>query len=103
MVGINMEQGKTVYQNKGLIITEHNGVREYPDQLINKYDKIYRIKIVGTNQPTIEDAAALVFFLLRNKIKDTKFEEYKMIILDAINKAKYEREYPHNARTEYYM
>ena len=35
----------------------------------------------------------LVYYLLKNKIVDKKFEEYKNIIIKAIDKAGYEREY----------
>ena len=82
-----MEQGKIVYQNNGFIITEHPRKREYSDPIVVKSDKIYRIKLIGTNQPTIEDCAELVYYLLKNKIYYKKFLEYKIIILDAIKKA----------------
>ena len=95
-VGRDMEQEKIVYQNNGFIITEHPREREYGDSEINRRDRIYRIKIVGTNQPTIEDCAMLVYFLLKNKILENKFYEYKDIIMDAINKAENERYYPEN-------
>ena len=93
-VGNIMEQEKIVYQNDGFIITEHPRKREYNDSEINRRDRIYRIKIVGTNQPTIDDCSKLVYYLLKNKIIESKFQEYKEIILDSINKAEYERYYP---------
>ena len=95
-VGNIMEQEKIVYQNNGFIITEHPRKREYSDSEINRRDRIYRIKIVDTNQPTIEDCAKLVYYLLKNKIIENKFYEYKDIIIDAINQAEYERHYPEN-------
>ena len=97
-----MVQEKIVYQNNGFIITEHPRKREYFNSEINNKDKIYRFKILGTNQPTIEDVANLVFFILRNKVLDNPFYEYKDIILDAINKAEYERFYPEEDRSENY-
>ena len=90
-----MEQGKIVYQNNGFIITEHPRVREYFNSEINDNDKIYRIKLLyNTNQPTIQDVGKLVYYLLKNKILENKFQEYKEIILDEINTAEYERHYP---------
>ena len=95
-VGRDMEQEKIVYQNNGFIITEHPRKREYDDSEINRRDRIYRFKIVGTNQPTIEDCAKLVYYLLKNKILENPFQEYKEIILDAITQAENERYYPEN-------
>ena len=86
-----MVQGKIVYQNNGFIITEHPRVREYNDDEINEKDRIYRIQIIGINQPTIDDCAKLVYYLLKNKVKENKFQEYRMKILDVINKAKFDR------------
>jgi len=86
-----MEQDKEVYKNNGFVITEHPRKREYDNPDINKYDHIYRISITGINQPTIEDAAMLVYFLLRNKIIENKFQEYREIIADAIFKAEADR------------
>ena len=95
-VGIYMEQGKIVYQNNGFIITEHPRKKVYHDSEINRRDKIYRFKIVGTNQPTIDDCAKLVYYILKNKILDNPFYEYKDKMLDAINQAENERHYPEN-------
>jgi len=89
-----MEQEKIVYQNNGFVITEHPRNRNYNYSEINRRDRIYRIKINGINQPTIEDCAMLVYYLLKNKILEKPFQEYKEKILDAINKAEYERNYP---------
>jgi len=89
-----MVQGKIVYQNNGFIITEHPRKREYNNREINEYDRIYRIQITGINQPTIEDCAMLVYYLLKNKILEKPFQDYKEKIYDAINKAEYERFYP---------
>ena len=90
-VGNIMGQEKIVYQNNGFIITEHLRKREYNDSEINRRDRIYRIKIDGSNQPTMDDCAMLVYYLLKNKILENPFQEYKEKILDAINKAEYER------------
>ena len=92
--------GKIVYQNNGFIITEHPRVRQYDVPEINKYDRIYRVKIVGTNQPTIDDVAKLVYYILKNKILENPFQEYKEKIFDAINKADYERHYPKEEKNE---
>jgi len=97
-----MVQEKIVYQNRGFIITEHPRKREYGLKEINDKDRIYRLKIVGTNQPTIDDIANLVFFILRNKVLDNPFYEYKDKILDAINRAEYERFYPDEEKSKYY-
>ena len=86
-----MEREKIVYQNNGFIITEHPRKREYNDGEIDRRDRIYRLKIIGTNQPTIEDCAKLVYYLLKNKVLENPFQEYKEIILDAINQAEQER------------
>jgi len=86
-----MEQEKIVYQNNGFIITEHPRKREYYDEIINNMDRIYRIRIEDTNQPTIDDCAMLVYYLLYNKIKENKFQEYRIKILEAIHKAKFDR------------
>ena len=92
MVGIFMEQVKTVYENNGFSITEHPRKREYNDERINENDRIYRIHLrYGSNQPTIEDAAKLVYYLLVNKIYEGKFQEYKEIILDEIYQAERDR------------
>ena len=99
-VGNIMEQEKTVYKNNGFIITEHPRKREYDDPLINKKDRIYRIKIIGTNQPTIEDCAELVYYLLKNKIYYKKFVEYKDIILNSIKRAENDREDDNNGKLE---
>jgi hypothetical protein len=101
-VGIIMEREKIVYQNNGFIITEHPRKRDYNIKEINDKDKIYRLKIIGTNQPTIDDICNLVFFILRNKVLDNPFYEYKDKILDAINKAEYERFYPDEDKSRYY-
>ena len=85
-----MEQGKIIYQNNGFIITEHPRKRVYGDPVINKKDKIYRIQIIGINQPTIDDCAELVYYLLKNKIYYNKFLGYKDKILNAIKKAENE-------------
>lgn len=89
-------QGKIVYQNNGFIITEHPRKRDYVISEIQMNDRIYRIRLDGINQPTINDCAMLVYFLLKNKILEKPFQKYKEIILDAINKAEYERYYPKN-------
>jgi len=96
MVGINMEQEKVVYKNGSFWITEHPRQRVYDDERINQNDKIYRIHINNCNQPTIEDAGRLVYYLLVNKIYEHKFQEYKEKILDEINKAERHRFYPPN-------
>lgn len=97
-----MVQGKIVYKNNGFIITEYPRKRDYYNREINKKDRIYRVTIMGTNQPTIDDIANLVFFILRNKVLDKPFYEYKDKILDAINRAEYERFYPDNEKSDYY-
>lgn len=89
-----MEQGKIVYNNNGFSIIELPRKREYGIKEINDNDRIYRIRLLGDNQPTIEDVAKLVYYILKNKILENPFQEYKEIILDAINKADYERYYP---------
>jgi len=86
-----MAQGKIVYRNNGFIITEHPRKREYNDDEINEKDRRYRIQIIGINQPTIDDCAMLVYFILKNKIKENKFQEYRIKILNSINKAKFDR------------
>jgi len=91
-----LEQGKIVYENNGFIITEHPRRRYYNNSEINRRDKIYRIQVTGVNQPSIEDCSMLVFYLLKNKILEIKFQEYKEKILDAIYKAENERFYPEN-------
>jgi len=88
-----MEQGKIVYQNKGFTITEHPRIRDYGIPEINRKDRVYRIMLSGTYQPTIEDCAKLVYFLLKNKVVENKFYEYRDMILDAVYKAEYERNY----------
>jgi len=92
-----MELGNIVYKNNGFIITEYPGVRQYDVSEIDRRDRIYRFQLnTKENQPTIEDVAMLVFFILKNKILENPFQEYKEKILDAINKAEYERFYPEN-------
>jgi len=86
-VGIELEQGKIVYKNNNLIITEHPREREYNSSLINNNDRIYHIKTIGDNRPTIEDVCQIVYYILHNKVYYSKFLEYKRQILDAIHKA----------------
>ena len=93
-----MEQGKIVYQNNGFVITEHPRFRNYNIEEIQRKDRIYRINLDRTNQPTIEDVAMLVYYILKNKVLENPFQEYKEKILDAINKAEYERSYPDDNR-----
>jgi len=86
-VGNIMEQEKIVYQNNGFIITEHPRKREYENETINENDRIYRIALLGSNQPTIDDCCELVYYLLKNKVYEHKFKEYKSKILYAIERA----------------
>jgi len=88
-----MEQGKIVYRNDktGFLITESPGEREYSNSDIHKYDKIYKMSIRDNSQPSIEDAKMLVYYLLKNKILENKFQEYKEIIVDGIFKAEADR------------
>ena len=86
-VGVFMEQVEVVYQNNGFVITKHPGVRVYDDEVINEEDRIYRIKLLGTNQPTIDDCCELVYYLLLNKKYEHMFQKYKKKILEAVDKA----------------
>ena len=96
MVGNNLEQEKIVYQNNGFVITEHPRIKTYDDELLNENDKVYRIKIIGTNQPTFDDICETLFYLLKNKIYDGAFLQYKGKVLDTILKAEKERSVNHN-------
>ena len=91
-----MEQGKIVYQNNGFQILEYPRIRNYNIDEINRKDRVYRIRLIGDDQPTIEDCAKLVYYLLKNNVIENKFYEYKDMILDAIYKAENERSYPEN-------
>ena len=87
---------RTVYQNNlndfnSLKITEHPRIRNYNDETINNNDRIYRVTIIGEYQPTIEDVCQLVYYLLKNKILDYKYIEYKSMVLSSIKKAEMER------------
>lgn len=86
-----MEQDKTVYQNNNFWITEHPRKRMYNDAEIDEYDRIYKFHIAGSNQPTVEDIGMLVYYILRNKIIENKFQEYREVIADAIFKAEADR------------
>ena len=105
-VGLFMVLGKIVYNGKDkdgnntkFKILEYPRKREYFNEEINKDDRIYRCtcnELNITHQISINDLAEYVYYLLKNKIIENKFQEYKEIILDAINRAEYERSYPKN-------
>jgi len=92
-----MDQGKIVYKNNGCMIEECPRKRHYNYSEIARRDRIYRFHITDGNQPTIEDIAKMVYYILKNKILENPFQEYKEKILDAINSAEYERFYPENS------
>lgn len=88
-----MEQGRTIYNNKGFEILEYPRYRdylEYPNRL-NDEDKRYKIKITGENQPTFEDINKILFYLLSNKVLDGAFIIYKNKILETVDDAEFER------------
>ena len=89
-VGIYLEQGKIVYENHGFIIIEYPSERYKEDSDLGN-DKIYHIKVEGENRPTFNDICEALFYLLKNKIYDGAFNQYKGQVLDTILKAEKER------------
>ena len=102
-VGIELEQEKIVYQNRGLNILECGGVKPYRDEELAKLDNIYRIEINGRHQPTIDDLCELVYYIMMNKKYDKPFYEYKNKIISAINKADKDRKIKYNTGIENWM
>ena len=89
-VGIYLEQGKIMYENNGFKILEYPSERYKDDDKFSN-DKIYHIKIDGENRPTFNDICMTLFYLLKNKIYDGAFNQYKGQVLDTIIKAERER------------
>lgn len=90
MVGIFMERGKIVYNNNGFQIIEYQSERYSRNSQLGA-DKIYHILVKGENRPTFEDICETLFYLLKNKIYDGAFLQYKGKVLDTINRAEKER------------
>jgi len=85
-----MEQGKIVYENNGFKILEYPSERYKEDNKLGA-DKIYHIKVDGENRPTFNDICETLYYLLKNKIFDGAFLQYKGQVLDTILKAEIER------------
>jgi len=85
-----MVQGKIVYENNGFKIIEYPSERYNEDSKLGA-DKIYHIKIDGENRPTFDDICETLFYLLKNKIFDGAFLQYKGQVLDTILRAEKER------------
>jgi len=66
--------------------------RIYNDDAINQHDRVYQIHTTGAYQLTIDDACRIVYYLLKNKIRDKPFKEYKYKINSAIYQAERERD-----------
>ena len=91
MVGVFMVQEKIVYENNGFVIVECNRMKHYDDPLLQQNDRVYRIRVTGTNQPTFDDICELLYYLLKNKIYYGAFVKYKDMVLNSIKRAENER------------
>ena len=82
-----MVQEKIVYNNNGFQIIECPRLKEYSDSVLNDNDRVYRIRIIGMNQPTFDDICETLFYLLKNKVYDHAFEFYKQKVVDTLGRA----------------
>lgn len=78
---------KLIYHNNGFRIYECPRKKEYGISDIDENDKIYRVELLGRNQPTFDDVGWLVYYLIKNKVLPEARERYKKIILEFIEKA----------------